>query len=364
MITFTGVNKRFPDGTQAVTDLTLTIPDGEIVVLVGPSGCGKTTTLRLINRMEERTSGAITLDGRDVTALPKHELRRSIGYVIQAGGLFPHRTVLQNIATVPRLLGWDKARALARARELLDVVGLDGEVARRFPHQLSGGQQQRVGVARALAVDPPVLLMDEPFGAVDPVVRQRLQQELLRLQQTVKKTIVFVTHDIDEAITMGDRIALFSAGGVLEQYASPAELLAQPKNAFVADFLGEERGLKRLSLRQVYDVTASAGPVVAMDASAADAAKVAAENGTDWVVVLRPDRTLYGWATVAELGDVSRLSELDLPLPRLTVQATDSLRAALNAMVVSQVGVAVRLSETGTYEGIVTHEILSGELLR
>jgi len=364
MITFTKVSKTFPDGTKAVTDLTFTVPAGEIVVLVGPSGCGKTTTLRLINRMEERSSGEIMLDGQDVTALAKHELRRSIGYVIQAGGLFPHRTVLQNLATVPRLLGWEKERAVARARELLAVVGLDGEVANRYPHQLSGGQQQRVGVARALAVDPPVLLMDEPFGAVDPVVRQRLQQELLRLQQDVKKTIVFVTHDIDEAITMGDRIALFSPGGVLEQYASPAELLAHPKNAFVADFLGEERGLKRLSLRQVYDVTAIDGPVVGMEASAADAAKVAAANGTDWVVVLRPDRTLYGWGNVAALGDVAHLSELDLPLPRLTVHANDSLRAALNAMVVSQVGVAVRLGATGTYEGIVTHEILSGELLR
>jgi len=364
MITFVHVTKLFADGTQAVSDLNLHIPPGEIVVLVGPSGCGKTTSLRMINRMEEPTHGQVVVEGRDAASIPKHELRRRIGYVIQAGGLFPHRRVLDNIATVPRLLGWERASWTKRAYELMELVGLDQKVANRYPHQLSGGQQQRVGVARALAVDPPILLMDEPFGAVDPVLRARLQQELLRLQTTVKKTIVFVTHDIDEAITMGDRIAVFSAGGVLEQYATPAQMLAQPANAFVADFLGEERGLKRLSLRKVFDVTADPGPVVGVSASARDAALVARAHGTDWVVVVKDDQTLYGWANLDELGDVPRLGDASLALPRLTVNANDSLRAALNAMVVSQVGVAVRIGLNGTYEGIVTHEILSAELLR
>lgn len=364
MISFEHVTKRFADGTQAVTDLTLTIPAGEIVVLVGPSGCGKTTTLRMINRMVEPTSGQVVVDGHDVTTVAKHVLRRSIGYVIQAGGLFPHRRVVDNITAVPRLVGWDAKRATKRAYELMELVGLDVSVANRFPHQLSGGQQQRVGVARALAVDPPILLMDEPFGAVDPLVRTKLQHELLGLQSTVKKTIVFVTHDIDEAITLGDRIAVFGAGGVLAQFATPSELLAAPANAFVADFLGPERGLKRLSLRRVYDVTADPGPVVSMEASAKDAALVAANAQTDWVVVLREDRTLYGWASLSDLADAPRLGDLTLPLPQLTVNANHSLRAALNAMVTSQVGVAVRLGPTGTYEGIVTHELLSGELLR
>ena len=364
MITFEQVTKRFPDGTTAVTELDLDVPEGEVVVLVGPSGCGKTTTLRMVNRMVEPTSGRLFVDGRDALRIAPHELRRGIGYVIQAGGLFPHRTVTDNITTVPRLLGWERERATRRARELMELVGLDAVVADRYPHQLSGGQQQRVGVARALAVDPPILLMDEPFGAVDPIVRARLQQEMLRLQAEVRKTIVFVTHDIDEAIAMGDRIAILNVGGVLEQFATPAELLAKPASAFVADFLGEERGLKRLSLRKVSEVTADPGPVVGADASAADAGRVAAEHGTDWVVVVDDDRHLVGWATVDELGDAARLGELDLQQPRLFVYAENSLRAALNAMVSSRVGVAVRLGPQGTYEGVVTHEILSAELLR
>lgn len=364
MILFEQVSKTFPDGTVAVDGLNLEIPTGEIVVLVGPSGCGKTTTLRMINRMEDATSGRITIDGQDVTAQPKHALRQSIGYVIQSGGLFPHRRVIDNIATVPKLAGWEKQAAYDRAYALLHLVGLDEDVAGRYPHQLSGGQQQRVGVARALAIDPPILLMDEPFGAVDPVVREKLQQELLRLQAAVQKTIVFVTHDIDEAITLGDRVAVFGEGGVLQQYATPAQLLAEPANAFVASFLGAERGLKRLSLRKVFDVTADPGPVVTVNDAGGDAARVATASGTDWVVVLRDDRTLHGWASIADIAGVARLGDVALPVPKLTVNADDSLRAALNAMVTSQVGVAVRLGPAGTYEGIVTHEILSRELLR
>ncbi len=242
MIEIDHVTKAFGrngDRTVAVDDLTLTVDAGEIVALVGSSGSGKTTTLRMINRLIEPSSGRIIIDGRDVTTMPTHELRRGIGYVIQQSGLFPHRTVLANVATVPRLLGWDKARARARAHELLDLVGLDATFADRYPAQLSGGQQQRVGVARALAADPPVLLMDEPFGAVDPIVRAQLQREFAKLQRDLDKTVVFVTHDVDEAIVLGDRIAVLETGGRLAQLASPAELLANPASEFVADFLGD-----------------------------------------------------------------------------------------------------------------------------
>jgi osmoprotectant transport system ATP-binding protein len=241
MIVLDHVSKLFGrngDRTVAVDDLSLTVEDGEVVALVGSSGSGKTTTLRMINRLIEPTSGTITIDGRDVMTMPTHELRRGIGYVIQQSGLFPHRTVLANVATVPRLLGWNKRRALARARELLELVGLDPEFGDRYPAQLSGGQQQRVGVARALAADPPLLLMDEPFGAVDPIVRAQLQREFAKLQRDLHKTVIFVTHDVDEAILLGDRIAVLETGGRLAQLAPPAELLSNPASPFVADFLG------------------------------------------------------------------------------------------------------------------------------
>jgi osmoprotectant transport system ATP-binding protein len=241
MIEIDHVSKQFGtngDRTTAVDDLTLHVEAGEVVALVGSSGSGKTTTLRMINRLIEPTTGTITVDGRDVSSLPAHELRRGIGYVIQQSGLFPHRTVLANVATVPRLLGWDKGRANSRATELLELVGLDDTFADRYPAQLSGGQQQRVGVARALAADPPVLLMDEPFGAVDPIVRAQLQREFAKLQRDLGKTVVFVTHDVDEAIVLGDRIAVLENGGRLAQLDTPAQLLANPASAFVADFLG------------------------------------------------------------------------------------------------------------------------------
>jgi len=248
VITFEHVGKRYGDKV-AVGDLSLTIADGEIVVLVGPSGCGKTTSLKMINRLIEPTSGVIRLDGRDTSTIDVTTLRRSIGYVIQQVGLFPHLTVAENIGTVPRLLGWERARVRARVDELLELIGLPPEeFARRLPDDLSGGQQQRVGVARALGADPPVLLMDEPFGAIDPVTRERLQDELLGLQRVVRKTIVFVTHDIDEAIKLGDHIALLDTGGRLAQYARPAELLAQPAEAFVEEFLGGGRLVRRLAL--------------------------------------------------------------------------------------------------------------------
>ena len=236
-------------------ELTLEIPSGETVIFVGPSGCGKTTSLKMINRLIEPTTGVISIDGNDTATVDVNELRRSIGYVIQQIGLFPHYTVAENVATVPRLQGWDKKRTAARVEELLDLVGLPAaDYAKRLPAELSGGERQRVGVARALAVDPNILLMDEPFGAIDPIARERLQNELLRLQRVVRKTIVFVTHDIDEAIRLGDRVALFSKGGHLEQYATPAELLAHPASDFVAGFLGEARMVRRLSLISVGDI--------------------------------------------------------------------------------------------------------------
>ena len=251
MIELEQVTKRFPDGSLAVDALTLEIPSGTVSVLVGSSGCGKTTTLRMINRMEEPTSGTLRIDGVDVARQPLHVLRRSIGYVIQQGGLFPHRSVLDNITTVPRLLGWPKERARSSALEMMQLVGLDPGLATRYPTQLSGGQQQRVGVARALVTEPPVLLMDEPFGAVDPVVRVRLQDEFLRLQRELGKTVVLVTHDIDEAVRMGDRVAVFAVGGRLAQYGTPAELLAHPADDFVADFVGSTKGLRRLTVTAI-----------------------------------------------------------------------------------------------------------------
>jgi osmoprotectant transport system ATP-binding protein len=268
LITFAGVTKRYPDGTVAVDRLDLEIPAGRITVLVGPSGCGKTTTLRMINRMVEPSAGTVTVDGRDVREVDPAALRRGIGYVIQQAGLFPHRTIIDNIATVPYLLGWDKKKARARAHELMERVGLDPALARRYPAQLSGGQQQRVGVARALAADPPIMLMDEPFSAVDPIVRAGLQEEFLRLQRDLEKTIVFVTHDIDEAVKLGHRIAVFRVGGALAQYATPAELLERPADDFVTDFLGGERGIRRLRFFQELDAEETAAEA----AGAGDAA--------------------------------------------------------------------------------------------
>ena len=257
MITFDHVSKHYArkDGGGAVHDLSLEIPSGEIVVLVGPSGCGKTTSLKMINRLIEPTSGAIAIDGEDTRKRDPNELRRSIGYVIQAIGLFPHRTVAENIATVPHLQHWERQRIDTRVNELLELVGLPPkDYAKRLPAELSGGERQSVGVARALAVDPNIMLMDEPFGAIDPIARERLQNELLRLQQVVRKTIVFVTHDIDEAVKLGDRVALLSPGAKVEQYAPPAQLLARPATPAVTAFLGEARMVRRLALIRVRDV--------------------------------------------------------------------------------------------------------------
>ena len=296
MIRLEHLTKRFPGGHVAVDDLTLEVDDGELCVLVGPSGCGKTTTMKMVNRLVEPTSGRILLGGEDVTSGDPVLLRRRIGYVIQQVGLFPHQTIAANVATVPRLAGWDRARVEARVDELLALVGLDPATYReRYPHELSGGQRQRVGVARALGADPPVLLMDEPFGAIDPIARDRLQLEFLRLQATLHKTVVFVTHDIDEAVRLGDRIAVLAEGGVLAQHGTPAELLARPANAFVADFVGADRGLKRLRVTPL-DASAVVEPVVvAADAPVAEARRAIAAAGADYAVVVGPDRQLRGW---------------------------------------------------------------------
>ncbi|MGW1862428.1 ABC transporter ATP-binding protein, partial [Streptomyces collinus] len=251
MIRFEQVTKRFPDGTTAVDDLSFEVSEGELVTLVGPSGCGKTTTMMMVNRLVEPTSGRVLVNGEDVARVDPVRLRRRIGYVIQQGGLFPHRTVLDNTATVPALLGWKRARARARAAELLDLVGLDPKTyGPRYPDQLSGGQRQRVGVARALAADPPVLLMDEPFGAVDPVVREQLQDEFLRMQSAAPRTVLLVTHDIEEAVRLGDRIAVYGQGRV-EQFDTPGAVLGAPATPYVAGFVGADRGLKRLSVTEI-----------------------------------------------------------------------------------------------------------------
>jgi len=273
---FRNATKRYPGAaTPAVDDLSLIVGAGEICVLVGPSGCGKTTAMRMVNRMIDITEGDILLDGRSVRASRPAELRREIGYAIQQIGLFPHLSVADNIGTVPRLLGRDKAWIHRRAAELLELVGLDAALADRYPAQLSGGQRQRIGVARAIAADPPLLLMDEPFGAVDPINRERLQNEFLRLQDEIRKTIVFVTHDIDEAIRMGDRIAVMREGGKLVQYATPAELLTAPADAFVEDFVGPDRGLKRLSLQRVGEASLLAPSDAAVQVGADEALRTA-----------------------------------------------------------------------------------------
>ncbi len=352
MISFEHVTKRYPDGTVAVDDLSFEVDEGEILVLVGPSGCGKTTSMRMINRMVEPSSGTIRVDGRDVTALDPADLRRGIGYVIQQIGLFPHRSVADNIATVPRLLDWDADRIDARVNELVDTVGLTPAMQSRYPHQLSGGQRQRVGVARALAADPPVLLMDEPFGAVDPIVRTRLQAEFLSLQEQVRKTIVFVTHDIDEAIRLGDRIAILNVGGILEQVDTPATILASPANDFVRAFLGNERGLRRLALLPVRNLELDPGPMVELDASPGDARKAAEAAGMDWFGVT-DDGVLRGWAWVDDLGGAGRAGEVELRAFGTSVQAGASLREALDAIVTTRNNIAV-VCDGDRYLGLLT----------
>ncbi|MCZ2524659.1 ABC transporter ATP-binding protein [Streptomyces sp. HB2AG] len=302
MIRFEHATKRHPDGTTAVEDLSFEVGEGEVVALVGPSGCGKTTTMTMVNRLTEPTSGRVLLDGRDVAGQDPVLLRRRIGYVIQQVGLLPHRTVLDNAATVPRLLGRSKRESRERAAELLDLVGLDPAVyGHRWPHQLSGGQRQRVGVARALAADPPVLLMDEPFGAVDPVVRERLQREFLELQRRMRRTVLFVTHDVGEAVRLGDRIAVYGRGRI-EQLGTPAEVLGAPASPYVADFVGAGRTLGRLSVTGIAPEDLERPPVLRPEEDAARAAVRLAVEGARRAVVLGPGDTLEGWVPAAALS--------------------------------------------------------------
>ena len=344
MIRFESVSKTYADGTTAVDNLSLTAPTGQITVLVGPSGCGKTTSLRMVNRMITPTSGRITIDGTDTGSLDPAQLRRGIGYVIQQGGLFPHHTVERNIATVPLLLGWDKRRAYARARELLETVGLDAALASRYPAALSGGQQQRVGVARALAADPPVMLMDEPFSAVDPVVRDQLQDEFRRLQAQLGKTILFVTHDIDEAIKLGDQVAVLRVGGRLAQVAPPAELLATPVDDFVAGFVGRDRGYRALGF-------VAADLPVHSEATVEVGTPIVAADG--WVLVVDPERRPLGWIDGARHpGPVTT----ELLTGGTLAPAGGSLRAALDASLSSPSGRGVVIDDEGRLAGTVTAE--------
>ncbi|WP_370087914.1 ABC transporter ATP-binding protein [Streptacidiphilus sp. MAP12-16] len=358
MILIDSVTKRYPDGTTAVDRLTLEIPDGAITVLVGPSGCGKTTTLRMINRMIEPSEGKITLDGRDIREQPVNALRRSMGYVIQHAGLFPHRTIVENIATVPRLLGWDRGQARSRALELMERVGLDPSLAKRYPYQLSGGQQQRVGVARALAADPPVMLMDEPFSAVDPVVRKGLQDELVRIQAELGKTIVFVTHDIDEAIKIGDMVAVLREGGRLAQFAPPAELLSAPADAFVEDFLGLDRGIRRLSFFTAAGLELTALPIVAVDSTAEQIAARAVPQ-TPYLLVTDTEGRPLGWA---DAKDLVAGSNTLIPYGHSFVAGRDSLRAALDSAVLSPTGWAVAVDEDGRAVGVAAQETIAAAI--
>lgn len=356
------VGKQFPGAAQpAVSGLSLEVAEGHLVALVGPSGCGKTTTLKMINRLIEPTSGTIEVLGADQRAVPAHELRRQIGYVIQQVGLFPHQTIRRNIGAVPELLGWDKRRIAARCDELVELVGLDPALLDRYPAELSGGQQQRVGVARALAADPPILLMDEPYSAVDPIVRTHLQDELQALQSRVRKTIVFVTHDVDEALKLADRVAVLNVGGVLEQYTAPADLLSDPAGDFVAQFLGRERGLRRLALLRVADVKPVAGPVVPESASAEAARAAAAAVASTWFGVTRPDGSLAGWAELDALTGRGSVAGLALVPFVATVTPDTPLREALDVIVTSHSRMAAVL-DGGRYLGMITVDQVAGGL--
>jgi osmoprotectant transport system ATP-binding protein len=337
------VSKTYPGSDEpAIQSLSFEVPAGDICVLVGPSGCGKTTAMRMVNRMVSITSGDILLDGRSVMDRKPHELRREIGYAIQQIGLFPHETVADNIATVPKLLGWQKERIRSRVAELLDMVGLPQEMAGRYPAQLSGGQRQRIGVARALASDPSIMLMDEPFGAIDPITRDRLQNEFLRLQGELRKTVVFVTHDIDEAIKMGDRIAVLKKGGVLAQFATPAELLLDPADDFVEDFVGADRALKRLALLRVRDVDLWKAPRVRPGDASASARAQVGESDLPYPLLIDADGKPLGW-----------LSERDLAGERVPEQADTASTPILDRDSVLRDALAELLEEDTQYGPVV-----------
>ena len=356
-VEFEHVTKRYQHGVRgpgAVNDLSLTVPAGKICVLVGPSGCGKTTILKMVNRLIEPSSGRILIDGVDVSTVEPTRLRRGIGYVIQQIGLFPHLSIGRNVAVVPELLGWDKPRRQRRVDELLELVGLEPSRYRdRYPSQLSGGERQRVGVARALAADPPVMLMDEPFGAVDPIVRDRLQNEFLRLQRDLGKTIVFVTHDIDEAIKLGDVVAVMQVGGVLAQFGTPDEILSNPASEFVARFVGADRGLKRLSLTRVRDVAVlQAGTAVVGD-RAGDARQRAATAPFPFVMLLDGARKPLGWVD-RRTPDDATLSESHVTPATPLLERETTLKDALAMLLETGVEAGIVTDDTGAFAGVVT----------
>jgi osmoprotectant transport system ATP-binding protein len=363
-VEFRHVTKRYDTrakGTPgAVNDLSLAVPAGKICVLVGPSGCGKTTSLKMVNRLIEPTAGQILLDGVDAATRDLTELRRGIGYVIQQTGLFPHQTIGENVGTVPRLLGWPRQRVRERSDELLSLVGLDpGRYRDRYPSQLSGGERQRVGVARALAADPPIMLMDEPFGAVDPIVRERLQNEFLRLQEELAKTILFVTHDIDEAIKMGDLVAVMQVGGVLAQFGPPAEILANPASEFVARFVGADRGLKRLSLSRVGDLAARPVVTVQVNEDGATARQQAREDDFSFVLLVDADRKPVGWVHDDALPQSGPVVEaLAIPMSPLLNKRT-TLKDALSLLLDADVQAGIVVDRRGAVQGLLTVDMIA-----
>ncbi len=354
MIRLEKIMKRFPGQSEpAVKELTMEIPEGEIVVLVGPSGCGKTTTMKMINRLIEPTSGEIFLEGENVTNVNGDELRRRIGYVIQQIGLFPHMTIAANIALVPRMLGWDKQRISRRVDELLEMVGLDPATYRdRYPKQLSGGQRQRIGVARAMAADPPVMLMDEPFGAIDPITRDRLQNEFLRLQTEIRKTIVFVTHDIDEAIKMGDRIAILRDDSRIAQYDTPERILTNPADDFVENFIGSGASLKALSLARVSEVDFADWPVAEAGTDRQALREMVLNSNRGSVLLLDERRRPARWLTVRDIDSAGSPGEVGLRASSI-VEPNATLYDTLDLMVVSYSGAVAVVDDTGAYQGIV-----------
>ena len=357
-VTFEHVTKRYDPGVKgpgAVNDLSFSVPAGRICVLVGPSGCGKTTSLKMVNRLIQPTRGRIIIDGVDAATRDVTELRRSIGYVIQQVGLFPHQTVGENVAVVPRLLGWSAARQRERADELLGLVGLDpGRYSLRYPSQLSGGERQRVGVARALAADPPVMLMDEPFGAVDPIVRERLQNEFLRLQQDLAKTILFVTHDIDEAIKMGDLVAVMQAGGVLAQFAPPEDLLGQPASDFVARFVGADRGLKRLSLMRVRDLPPHPAVTAKPGDDAADARRRILADPFPYLLLIDLAGAPIGWLDQRAVPTSGTLTADDAAAMSPLFGPETTLKDALSMLLDNEVQAGIEVDRTGRAIGLVT----------
>jgi osmoprotectant transport system ATP-binding protein len=358
-VRFIEVTKRYPGkDAPAVDRLSLDVPAGEICVLVGPSGCGKTTAMRMANRTVEITEGDIEIGGTSVRDRPPAELRREIGYVIQQIGLFPHRTIAQNIATVPSLVGWDRERTRARIAELLDLISLPPEVADSYPGQLSGGQQQRVGVARALAADPPVMLMDEPFGAIDPINRERLQNEFLRLQAEIRKTIIFVTHDIDEAIKMGDRIAVMREGGKLAQYATPAELLMNPADGFVEDFVGSDRALKRLALLRVGDIDLWSAPLARAGQATAEVRAELEGAEVPHALLIDADGRPAGWLSDADLAG-EKVPERAATSPDPILDVDDVMRDALSDILQTESRYAPVADAGGRIAGVLSVEIIS-----